>query len=149
MRKLLALVFSIVSFGVVFAAGDCSNIKFNNIKAKAIQMEKAWDSANLKGVVSFYDDDFIYMSGGKTYTNKQKVLKHYVDSFATASDDKKDIGRLRLNYQYCRELNQNQQLVIMEFVWTSPQGKTEKGHDLLVWQKDKKEDYKIIVDFPQ
>lgn len=149
MKNFLMLILSISVFSSAFAIGDCSDKKFDDIKAKAVQMEKAWDTANLNKVVSFYGDDFIYMSDDKLYTNKQDVLKYYVDGFATTSDGKKDMGKLKLNYQYCREIDKSHQLVALEFVWNSPSGKVVKGHDLLVWQKNKDSENKIIVDFPQ
>lgn len=132
-----------------YAIGDCSGKSFSKIKEQAKLMEKAWDSADLKEVVSFYDNDFMYMSGGKPYTSKEKVLKHYVDGFAADGSTKLDLGKLKLDYQYCRDLDKSHQLVILKFTWTSPTGEIASGHDLLVWQKGKDGSYKIIVDFPQ
>lgn len=149
MKKIWILILSLSVFSSVFATGNCSDKKFDDIKSKATQMEKAWDAADLKKVVSFYDNDFIYMGDGKLYTDKQDVLKHYVDGFSTAADGKKNMGKIKLNYQYCREIDEKHQLVVLEFVWNSPSGKVVKGHDLLLWKKDSKNGNKIIVDFPQ
>lgn len=148
--KKIFLILLCCLFGLnAYATSDCSNKSFDQIKNQAKLMEKAWDSADLKGVVSFYDSDFMYMSGGKPYTSKDKVLKHYVDGFATDDSSKLDLGKLKLDYQYCRDLDKNHQLVILKFTWTSSSGEVASGHDLLVWQKNKDDSYKIIVDFPQ
>lgn len=148
--KKIFLILLCCLFGLsAYATGDCRSKDFNEIRNQAKLMEKAWDSADLKGVVSFYDDDFMYMSGGKPYTSKEKVLKHYVDSFVTGDSTKLDLGKLKLDYQYCRDLDKDHQLVIMKFTWTSPAGEVASGHDLLVWQKNKDGSYRIIVDFPQ
>lgn len=149
MKKICLIVLGLFTVMSVYATGNCNNKSFDAIKNQAVQMEKAWDSANANKLVSFYDDDFIYMSGGKPYRSKAKVLKHYIDGFATDSSGKRDFGKLKLNYQYCRNIDENHQLVILKFIWTSPTGKVATGHDLLVWQKNKNNKYKIIVDFPQ
>lgn len=149
MKKIIIVIASMLIALTANATGNCSDKSFNDIKSKARQMEQAWDSADVEKVVSFYADDFIYMSGGKPYTTKNAVLKHYVNGFAANSSGKRDMGKLKLNYQYCRNLDQNYQLVILKFIWTSSDNKVASGHDLLVWHKDSKGDYEIIVDFPQ
>ncbi|BCD89885.1 hypothetical protein fh0823_00240 [Francisella halioticida] len=149
MKKVCLFMISLFTVLSAYATVDCSNKSFDAIKDQAIQMEKAWDSANGNKLVSFYDNDFVYMSGGKPYTSKAKVLKHYVDGFATSGSGKRDFGKLKLNYQYCINIDENHQLVILRFIWTSPAGKVATGYDLLVWQKNKDNKYKIIVDFPQ
>jgi hypothetical protein len=41
-------------------------------------------------------------------------MKHYTDSFGKMNDDgKKDIGELKLDYQYCKTIDGNNQLVIL------------------------------------
>ncbi|QEO59634.1 DUF4440 domain-containing protein [Francisella marina] len=148
MKKILIMI-STMLIALSATATDCSDKSFDSIRAKARQMEQARDAADLDKVVSFYDDDFMYMSGGKPYTSKDAVLKHYVDGFAVNKTGKRDMGKLKLNYEYCRSLDENNQLVILKFIWTSSDGKVASGHDLLVWQKDGKDNYTIIVDFPQ
>lgn len=148
MKKIFTMI-STMLIALSATATDCSDKSFDSIRAKARQIEQAWDSANLEKVVSFYSDDFMYMSGGKPYTTKDAVLKHYVDGFAANKTGKRDMGKLKLNYEYCRNLDENNQIVILKFIWTSSDGKVASGHDLLVWQKDSENNYNIIVDFPQ
>ncbi|AEI35212.1 MULTISPECIES: nuclear transport factor 2 family protein [Francisella] len=148
MKKILMII-SAMLVALSATAADCADKSFTIIRDKAKQMEQAWDAADLDKVVSFYDDDFMYMSGGKTYTSKDAVLKHYLDGFAANKAGKRDMGKLKLNYEYCRNLDENHQLVILKFIWDGSDGKVVTGHDLLVWQKDGKDNYTIIVDFPQ
>ncbi|APC90997.1 MULTISPECIES: hypothetical protein [Francisella] len=149
MKKILLVITSMLIALTANATGDCSDKIFSKIKTKAKLMESAWDSGNVEKVVSFYDNDFIYMSGGKPYTTKNAVLKHYLDSFAANASSKRDLGKLTLNYQYCKNLGSKHQLVILKFILKSSDGKLTTGNDLLVWHEDSKGDYKIIVDFPQ
>ena len=131
-------------------AGSCDSAEFKQISKQAVKMQKAWNDANLKGLISFYNDDFMYMSAGKAYATKKSLMKHYTDSFGNVSDDgKRNLGKLKLDYQYCKTIDANNQLVILEYTWTDPKGEKSSGKNLTLWQKNKKGEYKISVDFPQ
>ena len=131
-------------------AAKCDSEEFKQISKQAMQMQKAWNDADLEKLISFYADDFMYMSAGKAYTTKESVLEDYTDSFGNVNDDgKRNLGNLKLDYQYCKTIDANNQLVILEYTWTSPKGQKSLGKDLMIWQKDKKGNYKAIVDFPQ
>ena len=131
-------------------AAKCDSEEFKQISKQAMQMQKAWNDADLEKLISFYADNFMYMSAGKAYTTKESVLEHYTDSFGNVNDDgKRNLGNLKLDYQYCKTIDANNQLVILEYTWTSPKGQKSLGKDLMIWQKDKKGNYKAIVDFPQ
>ena len=135
-------------FSNIYAA-SCTSDDFTEIRDQAKMMEKAWDQADAQKIVSFYADDFMYFSAGKPYTNKLSVLKHYVDDFAANNNGKADWGNLKLNYEYCKNIDKNHQLVILQFVLHGSDGKMSKGHDLLIWEKNVNGAYKIMVDFPQ
>tara|TARA_B110000977_G_C10878289_1_gene416452 strand:+ start:273 stop:722 length:450 start_codon:yes stop_codon:yes gene_type:complete len=149
MKKIIIIIcFSLALFSNIYAA-ICTSDVFTEIRGQAKLMEKAWDQADAQKTVSFYADDFMYFSAGKPYTTKSSVLKHYVDDFASYNIEKADWGSLKLNYEYCKNIDKNHQLVILQFVLHGSDGKMTKGHDLLIWEKDAKGAYKIMVDFPQ
>ncbi|MFT4694169.1 MAG: ketosteroid isomerase-like protein [Francisella sp.] len=148
MKKYLMVIFLMV-FSNLYAS-KCNSSEFRQILKENIKQQKAWNSGDLKELVSFYADDFMYMSSGKAYATKNSVLKHYADSFGEVNDDGKiNMGKLKLDYQYCKNIDNNSQLVILEYTLVSPKGKKSSGKDLMLWQKNKKGEYKITVDFPQ
>ena len=152
MRKIMITLSGLILVSNLYAA-KCESTEFKQISKKGLEMQKAWNDADLEKTVSFYADDFMYMSGGKAYTTKESVLNHYADSFGNANDDgKRNLGKLKLDYQYYKAIDANNQLVILEYIWTSPKGEKSSGKDLMMWQKDKKDkkgNFNVIVDFPQ
>ena len=146
--KIIIICLSLVFFSNIYAA-SCTGDDFADIRSQAKLMEKSWDLADAQKTVSFYADDFMYFSGGKPYTTKSSVLKHYVDDFAADNNGKADWGKLTLNYEYCKNIDKTLQLAILQFVLHGSDGKISKGHDLLIWERDSKGVYKIMVDFPQ
>ena len=111
-------------------------------------MVKAWNDGNIQNVVSFYSDSFVYMSKNDILTNKKDIISHYVNSFSNSKSESLDLGQLQLDYIFCKNIDENHQLAILNYN-LDMNGKIFKGDDLLMWEKTKNNGYKIIVDFPR
>ena len=150
MRKLiLTAVMTLVMLSSTYAQSSCDDESFDQIKQNVDLVVKAWNSSGAKTLTSLFDDNFIYVSAGEPYTTKKSLLRHFTDNFLAYKNGKKNFGKLRIKYQYCRNLDVNQQLVILKYIWVSPEGEKTSDSDLFIWRRNYQGEYKIIAEFPQ
>ena len=146
-NKILITLITIFSISYSFA-DSCDSKDFSEISNQKNLMVKAWNDGNIQNVVSFYSDSFVYMSKNDILTNKKDIISHYVNSFSNSKSESLDLGQLQLDYIFCKNIDENHQLAILNYN-LDMNGKIFKGDDLLMWEKTKNNGYKIIVDFPR
>jgi len=146
-KKLLIILITIFSITYSFAE-SCDSKEYSDITNQKKLMVKAWNDGNIQSVASFYSDSFVYMSKTDILTTKEDVISHYINSFSNSKSESLNLGKLELNYIFCKNIDDNHQLAILNYI-LDMNGEVFKGDDLLMWEKTKDNGYKIIVDFPR